>query len=46
MKKFSFKKILAALSAAAIAVSFTACGNKADTNTDAASTDSNAKVYR
>lgn len=46
MKKFGFKKILAALSAAAIAVSFTACGSKADTNTDAASTDSNAKVYR
>ena len=46
MKKFGFKKILAALSAAAIAVSFTACGNKADTSTDAASTDSNAKVYR
>lgn len=47
MKKFGFKKILAALSAAAIAVSFTACGNKAaDTNTDAASTDANTKVYR
>ena len=47
MKKFGFKKILAALSAAAIAVSFTACGNKAaDTNTDSASTDANTKVYR
>lgn len=47
MKKFGFRKILAALSAAAIAVSFTACGNKAaDTNTDSASTDANTKVYR
>lgn len=43
MKKFSFKKILAAISAAAIAVSFTACSkaDSADANTDA-----NAKVYR
>ncbi|MGN1305114.1 MAG: cysteine ABC transporter substrate-binding protein [Oscillospiraceae bacterium] len=44
MKKFSFKKILAALSAAAIAVSFAACGNASD-STDAAA-GSNAKVYR
>ncbi|MGN0600604.1 MAG: cysteine ABC transporter substrate-binding protein [Oscillospiraceae bacterium] len=43
MKKFSFKKILAALSAAAIAVSFAACKNASE-GTDAAG--SNAKVYR
>ena len=47
MKKFSFKKILAAISAAAIAVSFTACGNSASADTSAdASTDANTKVYR
>lgn len=43
MKKFSFKKILAAISAAAIAVSFTACGN---TNADADNTAADGKVYR
>lgn len=44
MKKFSFKKILAAISAAAIAVSFTACGNSgADT---AADSTADGKVYR
>lgn len=47
MKKFSFKKILAAISAAAIAVSFTACGNSAaDTASTDASADANTKVYR
>ncbi|MGN0552216.1 MAG: cysteine ABC transporter substrate-binding protein, partial [Oscillospiraceae bacterium] len=43
MKKFSFKKILAAISAAAIALSFTACGN---TDANADSTASDGKVYR
>lgn len=44
MKKFSFKKILAAISAAAIAVSFAACGNSsADTTADSAA---DGKVYR
>lgn len=44
MKKFSFKRLLAVVSAAAIAVSFAACGNASE-GTDAAA-DSNAKVYR
>lgn len=44
MKKFSFKKILAALSAAAIAVSFAACGNSSADTTADSTTD--GKVYR
>lgn len=45
MKKFSFKKILAAISAAAIAVSFAACGNANGTDAGT-STDANSRVYR
>lgn len=45
MKKFSFKKILAAISAAAIAVSFAACGNANGTDAGT-STDTNSRVYR
>lgn len=44
MKKFSFKKILAALSAAAIAVSFAACGNSGAETAAESTTD--GKVYR
>ncbi len=44
MKKFSFKKILAAISAAAIAVSFAACGNSSADTTADSTTD--GKVYR
>ncbi|MGN0604230.1 MAG: cysteine ABC transporter substrate-binding protein [Oscillospiraceae bacterium] len=44
MKKFSFKKILAAISAAAIAVSFAACGNSSTDTTADSTTD--GKVYR